>query len=543
MVDSAARDRSPCPLIRPASVGEPYGRTGWRAPTKGSSCRVLLLWGVGMRLKSSGMDDGSVRRAIGLVAAVLAVGFVLGTSPMGTAASFSGGHKVDVRVLQAAHARGSATYWVLLRQHADLSATAAISDRNTKGTFVVDRLRRAAADSQRGLEAYLRGHGASFRSFWIVNALLVTSDAATLQAVAARSEVASIVSDRSAMIPKLIRAARGPVVDGAEWNLINIRATKVWKKLGDRGKGIVVANIDTGVQYDHPALVTQYRGNKGGGNFDHNYNWFDPANICPGQVPCDNVAHGTQVMGLMVGDDHQGNKIGVAPKAKWIAAKGCESYSCTLSSLLASGQWVLAPTNLQGQNPRADLRPDVVNNSWGSANPSDPFYRSTVQAWVASGIFPVFAVGGSGPNCATVSSPASYPESYAVGAYDMNNLIASFSSRGPSPFGNIFKPNITAPGVNIRSSIPPNSYAIFSGASMAAPQLGGTVALIWSHVPSIRRDISGTRAVLDSTAINVLNTSCGGDAENNNVYGQGRLDAFAAVKAAQAATAAAPGRS
>src|SRR5256885_1725934 len=147
MVDSAARDRSPCQLIRATSVGEPHGRTGWRGGARGvgvESCSSE----VGMRLKSTGMTSGSVRRAIGLVAAVLVVGFVLGTSPMGTAASFGGGHKVDARVLQAARATGSATYWVLLRQHADLSAASAIGDWNTRGAFVVDQLRRAAADSQ-----------------------------------------------------------------------------------------------------------------------------------------------------------------------------------------------------------------------------------------------------------------------------------------------------------------------------------------------------------------------------------------------------------
>ena len=80
------------------------------------------------------------------------------------------------------------------------------------------------------------------------------------------------------------------------------------------------------MQFDHPALVRQYRGNNGDGTFDHNYNWFDPAGVCvPSTAPCDNDGHGTHTMGTMVGDDGGANQIGVAPGAKWIAAKGCES--------------------------------------------------------------------------------------------------------------------------------------------------------------------------------------------------------------------------
>ena len=157
---------------------------------------------------------------------------------------------------------------------------------------------------------------------------------------------------------------------------------------GDRGEGIVIANIDTGVQYNHPALVGKYRGNLGG-SFDHNYNWYDPSAICgsPSLVPCDNNNHGTHTMGTMVGDDGAGNQIGVAPGAKWIAAKGCESSSCSSTALLNSGQWILAPTRLDGTGADASKRPNIVNNSWGGGR-GDPWYSATVDAWVASGIFP-----------------------------------------------------------------------------------------------------------------------------------------------------------
>src|SRR5207247_1226135 len=184
----------------------------------------------------------------------------------------------------------------------------------------------------------------------------------------------------------------------------------------------------------------------------------------------------------------------------------------------------------QGHNLRPDLRPNVVSNSWGDG-PGDTFYQATVQNWVAAGIFPVFANGNNGPSCGSVGSPGDYPESYGVGAYDVNNTIASFSSRGQSSFG-VTKPNIWAPGVNVRSSVPTNSYASFSGTSMATPHVAGAVALVWSAAPSLVGDVSQTRQLLDQTAIDTNDTTCGGTAANNDVYGEGRLDAYAAVTAA-----------
>ena len=140
-----------------------------------------------------------------------------------------------------------------------------------------------------------------------------------------------------------------------EWGIDRIRADQVWSTFGVRGEGITVANIDTGVEFTHPALVGKYRGNTGGGTFNHNYNWFDPSNVCgnPSLAPCDNNNHGTHTMGTMVGDDGGANQIGVAPGARWIAAKGCETNNCSDAALLASGQWILAPTDLSGSEPAA----------------------------------------------------------------------------------------------------------------------------------------------------------------------------------------------
>jgi subtilisin family serine protease len=300
---------------------------------------------------------------------------------------------------------------------------------------------------------------------------------------------------------------------------------------GRFGGRITVATIDTGAEFTHSALVRQYRGNLGGGVFNHNYNWFDPAGICPAPAPCDNNGHGTHVTGTMVGDDGAGNQIGVAPRARWIAAKGCESASCSSASLLASGQWMLAPTDLAGANPRPSAAPNVVNNSWGGGG-GDLWYQGIINAWVNAGIFPAFAAGNSGAaGCGSTSSPGDNVPAYAAGAYDINHAIAPFSGRGPSAVDGVtVKPNVSAPGVGIRSSLPGNSYGTLSGTSMASPHVAGTVALIWSAAPAkTLGQVALTRKIIDATATDVNDLTCGGVPANNNVWGQGRLNAFNAV--------------
>ncbi|MGH2555905.1 MAG: S8 family serine peptidase [Actinomycetota bacterium] len=478
------------------------------------------------------------RFAIVFIALALTTGLVMVAAPAPVPASSGQGiKKVDARVLRAVQGGKSATYWAILSKRADLSGATAVKDWNARGWYVHNKLTGMANSSQRGLRAMLRAKGVSYRPFWIINAVRITSNARVLKAVAARSDVTRILPRWS---HKLAPVTRTKDISAIEWNIAHINADDVWNTYNDRGEGVTVANIDTGVQYNHPALRLQYRGLKsiGGPTIrpNHNYAWYDPSRVCSpdGKQVCDNNGHGTHTMGVIVGDDGGSNQIGVAPRATWIAAKGCESNFCTDSALLASGEWMLAPRNLNDQNPRADLRPHVVNNSWGGGG-GDPWYQSTVQAWVASGIFPGFSPGSSGPSCGTVGSPGDYPESYAVSAHDMNNNIASFASRGPSDFGGEIKPNVTAPGVSIRSSVPNNNYAIFSGTSMSLPHIVGTVALIWGNngAPSLRRDIAGTRAIIDQTAIDVSNLTCGGSPGDNNVWGEGRLDAFAAVTAAK----------
>lgn len=436
--------------------------------------------------------------------------------------------KVSAQVRAAAEQSDKITFWVTFHARAGLSAAAAKGTKAERGATVMATLQDTANTSQASVRRLLDSAGADYQPFWISNRIKVTGSSKLIDLIAARPEVARIEELKSIELPKpIVEKTTSGSVDAVEWGVDRVGAPQVWSEYGSRGEGIVVANIDTGVQFDHPALANQYRGRAANGAIDHNYNWHDPSSICPTAAPCDNNDHGTHTMGTMVGDDGGTNQIGVAPGARWIAAKGCESTNCSDAALLSSGQWIVAPTDLDGQNPRPDLAPDIVNNSWGGSG-FDPWYKDIVAAWLAAGIFPSFSNGNSGPSCNTSGSPGQYIESYSSGAFDINNAIASFSSRGSGEAGEI-KPNLAAPGVSVRSSTRNNGYGSFSGTSMASPHTSGAVALMWAAAPSLKGDIDATRLLLDDTAIDVDATTCGGTAEDNNVFGEGRLDAYAAV--------------
>jgi subtilisin family serine protease len=430
---------------------------------------------------------------------------------------------------------GQAEMVVFLSGQADLSAAAAIPDWNARGAAVVAALQAQAAADQPALLAALSAAGYAAQPYWIVNAVAVKGDAALAHWLAGRDEVALVAANHVHALEASQPEAAAAVADTPAWGLTRIQAPGVWSDWGVRGTGIVVANIDTGVALTHPALLTAYRGWSPGG-VSNAYNWFDPAGEPAATAPKDEAGHGTHTMGILVGGAAGGySSLGVAPGARWIAARACLGLFCSDSDLLRAAQWMLAPTDSSGQNPRPDLRPHIISNSWGKSG-SDAWYLGYITAWNAAGIFSVFANGNSGAveYCGSAGAPANYAESYAIGATDASDGIALFSSRGPTA-DNRIKPDLSAPGVAVPSAWPDGTVKSLSGTSMATPHVAGVVALIWSANPTLIGDLAATRALLNSSAVARPSAECSGVTATvpNNVYGWGRVDARRAVEAAR----------
>ncbi|MEV5603965.1 S8 family serine peptidase [Streptomyces sp. NPDC052299] len=480
------------------------------------------------------------RRTAAWAAAALTVTGLLIAPPTAAAASGPTAAPVDSALLKAVEKGGESSFFVVLKDKADLTTAKRAHGHAARTKSAFDELKAKAHKSQQSLNTFLDKKKVGHQDFWIANAVKVTGDQDLVEQLAKRSDVERIVKEQHYKLDDIESQPSGAQTEAAvkaateaqaaeegtpEWGVKDIKADRVWDDYEDRGEGIVIANVDSGVQYDHPDLVDNYRGNNGDGSFTHDYNWYDASGECPTDAPCDNNGHGTHTMGTMVGK----NGVGVAPNATWIAAKGCETDECADSSLLAAGQWILAPTDAQGKNPRPDLAPNIVNNSWGGGDTT--FYQDIVEAWNAAGIFEAFASGndGDGTTCSTGHAPGSQAPSYGVGAYDSSGKIANFSGFGPSLVDGSMKPNISAPGVDVRSTWPGNAYNTISGTSMATPHVAGSVALLWSAAPSLIGDIDATRALLNDGATDVDDTHCGGTADANNVWGEGKLDIFASV--------------
>jgi serine protease AprX len=443
----------------------------------------------------------------------------------------------------------NAEFFVVLADQADLSRATNLTTKAEKGGYVYDALRNKSQATQGPVLQWLRDRGIEHQSFYIVNAILVRGSREIAEALAARPDVARVEGNPQIKNilpqPEAIAEAPSPAQrpETIEPGINYTHAPDVWA-LGFRGQGITLGGADTGERWTHNALKPHYRG-WDGVNADHNYNWHDAVHDSVGNpcgndspVPCDDIGHGTHTIGTAIGDDGVGNQIGMAPSAKWIGCRNMDQGNGTPARYLECMEWFLAPYPIGGGQGDPLKAPDITSNSW-HCPPSEGCSVNTLQAAVeaqaAAGIMTVVSADSTGPSCSTMEDPPSiYAASYTVGALTTGtDNVASFSSRGPVIIdgSNRIKPDITAPGTNIRSSYSgsDSDYEILSGTSMATPHIAGAMALLWCARPELRRDISASRTVLNEAAFFLAYKQCGTPGPPNNVVGWGRVDILTAV--------------
>lgn len=366
------------------------------------------------------------------------------------------------------------------------------------------------------LQSFLRQEAPGriqFNRYWLGNSMSVRAPA---RVIAQLLQSDSIQSARLIQTLHIVRPIfQGRTVqpaDGFTYGLTKMRIPDVRAKAPTLdGRGIRVGILDTGIDETHPDLrgkvlaFKDFVNNKSNAYDDH--------------------GHGSHVAGTISGGNASGTNIGVAPGVKLIIGKIFDAKgSADEDKILAGLQWIADPDG----NPSTDDGPMLVSNSWGggypTGNPTDDADCRALDAWMKLGILPVFAAGNDGPGAKTVGLPGACPSAFAVGATDSSDKIAYFSSRGPAVWnaGALLKPEVSAPGVNVHSSIPGGKYEDMSGTSMATPHVSGVAALVFQAHPGIKPDAVAKFIIQGSVDL--------GAPGPDPIYGNGRVDAFKALQ-------------
>jgi subtilisin family serine protease len=432
---------------------------------------------------------------------------------------------------------------VVLADQADIKALDwdlhdAKANLDVRHLTVLQTLQDTAQRSQGNLLSELEANKADgsilgFTSHWIVNSVVVAGTVDSIIRLAERADVERIEFDLHIELIEPVVSEKAASPDkgvGITPGVVAVGARRVWDELGIDGTGVIVGELDTGVDGTHVSLIDRWRGNFAPASEC----WLDAANLGHA-TPRDNHGHGTHTMGTVTGlaaDD----TIGVAPGALWIASNIVIEDSGSLfdNGVIASFEFMADPDN----NPATmDDVPAVVQNSWGVNENFTGYYDCDSRWWdaidncEAAGVVVTWSAGNEGPGAQTLRSPgdraASPGNCFSVGSTVTYSpyTISSFSSRGPSGCGGEFamKPEIVAPGSDIYSAQPGGGYQYMSGTSMAGPHLAGVVALMRASNPNV--DVITIKQVLMDTAIDL------GTAGEDNTYGHGMVDAYAAVLA------------
>lgn len=411
-----------------------------------------------------------------------------------------------------------------------------------RGIRVLSALKTAATASQTPILEFVRTWNLMYphtqvtieKQFHIINMMVINADVDFFQTLAYRPEIEWITSASRFAIHGISPMEMSPSVNRSigshEPGLEAIRAPFLWN-LGYTGLGRKLYTVDTGVWPIHPAIRNQWLGN----HLPQNQVWYG----FDSQVPADKPdAHGTHVTGICLGlDPLTADTIGVAFGAKFMASDPIVEDLADIKPLpqiLGAFEFALNP---DGNDQTTNDLPDVICNSWGIGDSiaeglcTAPFVVDLMTAIDLAGIALEFSAGNKGPGPGTISLPQYVTidslSIFTVGALDANNAnlnIASFSSRGPTscdvPDAWKIKPEVSAPGVNIRSSVQWDQYAEYSGTSMAGPHVAGSVLLLKEAFPFL-----AGREILNALYQSATDL---GDVGEDNTYGRGIINLEAA---------------
>ena len=440
---------------------------------------------------------------------------------------------VDIRVLDdQLHAAGGP----LAERHQQVIAALKYNAEMTQPAFRAELDQAIESKAVTGYTAY-----------WIENLFVIQATKDFIQSFYMRGDIKYVTENFVAeLIEPIIGDANGHEGrDPLDTRFVppGIRAVgalRVNEELGITGNGVLVANCDTGVDGNHPALAARWRG--AGGAEPWQECWRDALGTNT-QFPNDGNNHGTHVMGTITGRAVSGvdtTWVGCAPAARWIATNSInQGVSGNFDNdIIADYQWFADP---DGNPNTMDDVPDVIQNSWGVFTGLGypqcfSFWNTVILNCEAVG--PVITWSAGNEDFSGLRSPAIYSlnstQIFSVGAVDASGYpnepypIAGFSSRGPTPcvpaIPNTIKPEISAPGVNVYSSVPGGGYnGSYSGTSMAGPHVAGIVALMREACPDC--DPTTIKTVIMETANDYA------PAGEDNTFGAGFINGYDAVVA------------
>ncbi len=350
---------------------------------------------------------------------------------------------------------------------------------------------------------------------WVTNSMVIEIPAHSVRFLQNFSDIAALIANRDLIrLNPLERAQVSETVRTESQFTHGLRSLQIPELNAQypqlTGRGVNIGIIDSGIDAHHPDLA---------GKVIAFQDFWD----VPRQAPYDDGGHGTHVAGTIAGGSASGIQIGVAPEASLTVAKIFGPRGgAKLDAILKAMDWMADPDG----NPNTNDAPALVSNSWGGGytsgqiNPIDDVLCRAVDNWVKLGILPIFAAGNDGPAATTVGLPGACPSAFTVGATDINNTVASFSSRGPAlwRFADVVKPDVSAPGVDVRSATPGGTYRVWSGTSMATPHVAGLAALVYQVNPGANIELVRSAILSGVESLGMVG--------QNNDYGFGKVNAL-----------------